>query len=156
MGNPDLGRVLTLEQQAGLLTRWNPKARPWYEINGGQRQLWFELTLQPTPTNARYRVRFGYAIGTRPHVYVLEPEPVKEAHGRPTPHLNGDGTLCLFDPTKHQWSGSDALIYTIVQWTNRWLFHYEHWLTFGEWRGDQEPAPPKADDGDGTTTMEVP
>ncbi len=40
----------------------------------------------------------------------------------------------------------DQLIYTTVQWTVRWLFHYEHWLTFGEWKGDHDPViVPKTD-----------
>jgi hypothetical protein len=44
--------------------------------------------------------------------------------------------LCLFDPSKHEWSDSDQLILTTIPWTLRWLFHYEHWLAFGDWRGD--------------------
>ena len=131
---------LSLEQQAGLLTRWFPKAKPGFETIDGQKQLWFELSLQPTLTSAVYQVRVGYALRCRPHVYVIDPAPVKEAHGKPTPHLNGDGTLCLFDPTKQQWAGADPIIYTTVQWANRWLFHYEHWLAFGEWRGDHDPV----------------
>jgi hypothetical protein len=152
-----VGTPLSLEQQARLLRRWFPKVRPRFETIDGQRQLWFALSLQPTPTNAVYRVRFGYALRCRPHVYVIDPEPVREAHGQSTPHLNGDGTLCLYDPTKQQWTGMDPLVYTTVQWTSRWLFHYEHWLAFGEWRGDHEPdLTTKPADNVSTAEMEIP
>ena len=142
---------LTLEQQVALLRRWFPKAAPWSKTIAGAAVLHFRLRLRPTPTSETYTVLFVYALGIRPLVYVEDPEPVTEAHGQPTPHLNGDGTLCLYDPTKREWTAADPLVYTTVQWTVRWLYHYEHWLTFGEWRGDHDepeiPAPHLSDAG---------
>ncbi len=134
-------KALTLHQQASLLKLRFPKAKPRFEKFGKNELLEFDLSLQPTPTSAAYRVRFLYAVGARPLVVVMNPQPVREAHGMPTPHLNADWTLCLYDPNNDEWSSSDPLVYTIVQWTMRWLFHYEHWLTFGEWKGDQPPPP---------------
>lgn len=136
---------LSLEQQRSLLLMRFRKAKPWYKVLRGIRHLCFELQLRPTETSASYCVLFAYAYGERPLVWVMEPEPIKEAHGVKTPHLNYDGTLCLFDPDKKEWTPADALVYTTVPWTLRWLFHYEHWLAFGDWRGDAvseiEPKP---------------
>ncbi|MCB9841669.1 MAG: hypothetical protein H6812_00255 [Phycisphaeraceae bacterium] len=143
-----MGTPLTLEQQASLVTRWDKKIKPWYRVIDGRRWLCFDCFLQPTPSSDTYEVRVRYTFGVRPYVFVVSPQPVKEAHSQPTPHLNADGTLCLYDPAKEQWTAADPLIYTTVQWTSRWLFHYEHWLTFGEWRGDHDPvlSPKSADD----------
>ncbi len=142
-----MATFLTLEQQASLVTRWDRRIKPWYRVIDNRRWLCFDCILTPTPTSDTYEVRVRYTQGVRPFVFVATPEPVKEAHGQSTPHLNRDGTLCLYDPSKVQWAATDPLIYTTVQWTSRWLFHYEHWLTFGEWRGDNDPNfTPKAED----------
>lgn len=135
-----MARPLGVQEQAALLKRWFPRLKTTIERIGGHDLLHFELVLQPTSVSAAYRVGFLYALGHRPCVVVLDPAPVTEAHGTRTPHLNGDGTLCLYDPAKAQWSEADALVNTIVPWTCRWLFHYEHWLVFKEWRGDDAPA----------------
>lgn len=151
-----MGTTLTLEQQASLITRWDRKIKPWYLVIEGRRWLCVECFLKPTPTSDTYEVRIRYTPGVRPYVFVTSPEPVKEAHGQQTPHLNDDGTLCLYDPTKGQWTGADPLIYTTVQWTSRWLFHYEHWLTFGEWHGDHDPImTPKPEGGSESPPLET-
>lgn len=133
---------LSLGQQAALVRRWFPGADVRIvNLALGGRALVFETDLRPTPTSDSYRVRFCFKHGERPHVYVLNPAPVESVGGMRTPHLNYDGTLCLYDQAAGEWSESDAIINTVVHWTSRWLFHYEHWLAFHEWRGDGEPAP---------------
>lgn len=78
----------------------------------------------------------AYTLGERPLVWVQDPKPERFLGGRPTPHLNQDGTLCLFDQEGNEWTPGDAISDTTVLWTMRWLFHYEHWVAFGDWRGD--------------------
>jgi hypothetical protein len=150
-----LAASLTLAQQESLLVRWDKRIKPWYDLSVGYRWLCFRYSLQPTPTCGVYEVLFAYCLGVRPHVYVKSPEPVREAHGQRTPHLNNDGTLCLYDPAKAQWTGADPLIYTVVPWTTRWLFHYENWLAFGEWRGDHDPSTIEKQDGAGPAATGV-
>lgn len=133
---------LSLEQQAWLVKRWCPSAKIWYQTVDKKRCLFFELRLQPTPTSASYLVRFKYSLGYYPSVRVLDPVPVRENKGKPTPHIYLNGTLCLFDPAKRQWTSADAMVYTTVQWASRWLFHYENWMTFDEWGGDHTPVIP--------------
>jgi len=82
-----------------------------------------------------YEVVIGYASGVRPYVCVTDPEPVAEAHGRRNPHLNGDGTVCLYDPEEGEWDDEKALALTIIPWTCEWLLFYEWWLATGTWEG---------------------
>lgn len=127
---------LSLDQQARVLRTRFPKTPTWRRHIGGHEWLCFTLQLRPCMVCAEYEVLFAYTPTARPHVWVLDPEPVKEAHGRETPHLNYDGTLCLFDPEQGEWSPADAFAHTIVPWSCRWLYHYENWLVSGVWRGD--------------------
>jgi hypothetical protein len=108
----------------------------WYRTLNGRKVLWASMTLQVTPIFERYRVLIAYTLGVQPKVYVVDPEPVEEAHGIRTPHLNYDGSLCLYDPAKKQWTDADAIAHTTIPWTLRWLFHYENWLCSGLWMGD--------------------
>lgn len=131
-----MNRPLTLEQQARIVRQRFPKTETWYRFTLGHRWLCFRLSLRPCEVCREYEVLFACTRALRPHVWVLDPEPVKSAHGQETPHLNYDGTLCLFDPMQGEWSPSDALAHTIVPWSSRWLYHYENWLVTGVWRGD--------------------
>ncbi len=133
---------LTLQQQANILKTLFAKAKIWHVKVLGVPVLGCTLRLRPTPTSAVYTVEYIYAPPFPPGVYLREPPLVLEAHGMRTPHLYADGTLCLYDPAKHEWTESDSIAHTIVPWSVRWLYHYEHWLAFGEWRGDYTDAPP--------------
>jgi len=138
-------QTLSLVQQERLIKMRYPKARTRYRSVYGSNVFWTDITLQVAPIFESYRVLIGYMLGTQPAVFVDTPAPVKEAHGVPTPHLNYDGTLCLYDPDKKQWTDSDAMAHTTIPWTLRWLFHYENWLSSGVWLGDTIPATAKAE-----------
>lgn len=131
---------LTLAQQARVIQQRFPKVESWRRVVLGHEWLCFKLNLRPCEVCKQYEVLFAYTPTDRPHVWVVEPEPVKSAHGQQTPHLNYDGTLCLFDPEQDEWSPSEAFAHTIVPWSSRWLFHYENWLVSGVWRGDSTDA----------------
>lgn len=158
-------RSLSLEEQRRFLLLRFPKTRTWTRIVRGRRHLCFDLSMRPTAVSACYRVMFAYARDQRPSVWVLEPELVLEAHGEYTPHLYQDGSLCLYDAAAGEWLPHLRLVDTIVPWALRWLFHYEHWLVFGEWLGNASrdeapggaggPAEPKAPLGDTVTAREV-
>lgn len=128
--------TLSLVQQERLIKMRYPRARTWFPPDYRGRILWADLQLQVAPIYEAYRVLVGYALGAHPAVFVTAPEPVKEAHGIRTPHLNDDGTLCLYDPSMKQWTDTDAIAHTTIPWTLRWLFHYENWLSTGTWLGD--------------------
>lgn len=128
--------TLSLVQQERLIKMRYPKTKTWYRDLYGDKILWADLTLQVAPVFEAYRVMIGYMLGIQPKVFVHTPEPVKEAHGIPTPHLNYDGSLCLYDPDKKQWADSDAIAHTTIPWTLRWLLHYENWLNSAAWLGD--------------------
>lgn len=91
--------------------------------------------LRPCELCEEYLVGLAYAPGVRPIVRVLDPEPVQRAHGQRNPHLNGDGTICLYDPDAEEWDDRQPLALTILPWTAEWLLFYEWWLATGEWHG---------------------
>lgn len=131
--------TLSLVQQERLIKMRYPKTNTWYRDLYGDKVLWADMTLQVAPVFEAYRVIIGYTLGIQPKVFVHTPEPVQEAHGIPTPHLNYDGSLCLYDPDKRQWTDADAIAHTTIPWTLRWLFHYENWLSSTVWLGDTVP-----------------
>ncbi|GBU17765.1 MAG: hypothetical protein COT28_11900 [Methylobacterium sp. CG08_land_8_20_14_0_20_71_15] len=69
---------------------------------------------------------------------ILKPNTAEEA---PLPHVyfeEPDTTLsplCLFDPSKSEWSHDDLVAHTTVPWAADWLACYEGWLATGRWHG---------------------
>lgn len=123
-----------LEAQRAQLGIDLPAVRPWASKIGHTPILGFLLHQQPTPQNRQYWVRY-LASEQGAAVCVIDPRPIKDYEGRPTPHLNADGSLCLYDKKTGEWSIRRPLA-QLVQFSNRWLFHYEHWEAYGEWLGD--------------------
>ena len=46
--------------------------------------------------------------------------------------------LCVFHPSKNEWSARKLLTHTILPWTALWLYHYEMWHVTSEWHGGGE------------------
>ncbi len=92
-------------------------------------------SVQPCNLCEEYLIVVAYAEGVRPVVRVLDPAPVKVAHGQRNPHLNGDGTICLYDPDANEWNDGHPIALTIIPWTCEWLLFYEWWLASGTWHG---------------------
>jgi hypothetical protein len=113
-----------------------PSAKIWTRTVLNEPALVFLLAQQPTPQNRQYWVR--YTVQERgTSVSVIDPVPIKHFAGRSTPHLVADGSLCLYDHKTEEWSLRRPLA-QLVQFCNRWLFHYEHWEVYGEWLGDHD------------------
>jgi len=144
----------TIKQQAERIQIRYPKARvEFYSAEGGT-CLDAYLELQALPIYSKYRIRLRYLAGSSPFVEVVDPPPVTELNGKPTPHLNRDGSLCLFDPSKREWSAERMIADTTIPWVERWLLHYESWLSTGVWLGDTEAPATKPDQVPGTTELE--
>ncbi len=136
-----MGKTLSVFDQARLLRARFPHARIRAHRERGRRVLRAHLVLRPGEFCGEYLVEIAYVFGIEPHVWVQRPRPVKSAHGEATPHLNPDGTLCLFDPHGGEWSPSDSIADTTVAWASLWLMYYELWLDTGEWKGGGAPMP---------------
>jgi hypothetical protein len=91
--------------------------------------------LRPTDLSDVYHVSIEYRLGCRPLVRLLAPKLRDRGDGKPIPHLFPDGTLCLYLTNSGEWTASDAIAETTVQWTCLWLYHYEVWHATGEWMG---------------------
>ncbi len=136
-----MGKPLSVIDQARLLRARFPSDKVWTKRSGHSRTLAAVLRLRPEPWCDSYTVRINYAYGIRPYVYVIDPEPVKMAHGEVTPHLNEDGTLCLYNPEGDEWGPDQSIADTTVPWTSLWLFYYQDWLITGDWKGGGPPMP---------------
>ncbi len=136
-----MGKPLSVMDQARLLRARLPSARVRVPLEGRRRVLRATLRVRPAAWCGEYRVHIAYAYGDRPHVWVQEPRPVKLAHGEVTPHLNEDGTLCLYDPDGGEWGPDRSIADTTVPWTSLWLLYYEDWLITRDWKGGGAPMP---------------
>ena len=136
-----MGKPLSVLDQARLLRVRFPSADIRVPLEEGRRVLRATLHLCPAASCDEYRVHIAYAYGDHPHVWVQEPRPVKLAHGEVTPHLNEDGTLCLYDPNGNEWGPDRSIADTTVPWTSLWLLYYEDWLITGKWKGGGPPMP---------------
>jgi hypothetical protein len=95
------------------------------------RLIWI-FSVQPSPLSVTYTVRLEYEQSDRPQVTVVDP-PLQRGEDGSLPHVYPGDELCLyfdeFDGTRH------LVADTIVPWVSEWLFHYELWLSTGEWHG---------------------
>ena len=125
-----------LEAQREGVEQDFPGVKTWVGKQEGEPTFGFLMRQQPTPQNRQYWVRYSVSeLGAK--VSVIDPLPIKHFEGRSTPHLIADGSLCLYDKKTGEWSIRRPLA-QLVQFSNRWLFHYEHWEAYGEWLGDHE------------------
>jgi len=65
---------------------------------------------------------YDYEEGPIPHVYVSDLHPTM-------PYL------CLFIPSRREWSIHDLIAHTTIFWAVEWLYFYEAWLVTKKWRG---------------------
>lgn len=94
--------------------------------------------LCPSPLSRRYRVEMVYKPIKSPRIYVYD-ERISTMDISKIPHHfeidkdSGKIALCLYtngEFTPHKW-----LSKTIIPWAVEWLFHYEIWLSTGNWYG---------------------
>ena len=136
-----MGKPISVIEQVRLLRSRFANAKVRTRGSGTSRMLVAELQLRPEAWCSSYRVRILYVYGAPPAVLVIDPQPVKMAHGEVTPHLNEDGTLCLYNPEGDEWGPDRSIADTTVPWTSLWLLYYEDWLITGKWKGGGPPMP---------------
>ncbi len=95
---------------------------------------------QPTIYSRTYSVRVTQKEGDIPDVYVDAPDLSLLADGRKLPHIYAERPprLCLYFPKTKEWSSSDRIDETLLPWTDLWLYYYEDWLFFDDWKGSGE------------------
>ena len=84
-----------------------------------------------------YKLRIRQIKNGSPDIYVLSPNLIGMANGRPLPHVYSTKPvrLCLHFPKYDEWTPDKSIAETIVPWAYLWLFYFEHWLATNEWRG---------------------
>jgi hypothetical protein len=98
--------------------------------------LTWEYRVRPTPLSREYLVRITFDRGAIPDVFIIEPDLLKLAGGRPLPHVYQNPLrLCLTLPGTQEWTGTMRIDQTFVPWAAMWLFYFEEWLVSDEWKG---------------------
>lgn len=96
----------------------------------------WEYRVKPTPLSREYLVRIAFDRGEVPVVFIIQPDLVSLARGRPLPHVYHDPLrLCLVMPGTQEWGGAMRIDQTFVPWAATWLFYFEEWLGSDEWKG---------------------
>jgi len=126
-------QALTLPQQHLFLNK-NPIVQGEGGITRGV--LRWRVEVRPTPLSRSYVVRIEYKLGDSPDVFVEDPDIQLLAQDREIPHVYRNPLrLCLYRPGLGQWQASDRIDQTIVPWIFIWLYYFEDWLAFGDWKG---------------------
>lgn len=127
---------LSLRQQR----RWVAKWFPAFSCIIKRGVLLVRGQAQPTALSENYDFKIEYRLGCHPISQIERPNLVCPAGQDFIPHLNPDGSLCLYYPAKKEWTPRHKLTHTIIPWISMWLFYYECWRFTGQ-RGSWGPHP---------------
>jgi len=124
---------LMIANQAGLLKATYPGSKV---VTSHDQILCWRFQITPSPLSNTYEVRLDYIRGKSPQACVLTP--LALANGKTKlPHVYNTEKqqLCLYYPDGQEWNPSMPLAKTVVPWIYEWLYHYEFWLSSGDWYG---------------------
>lgn len=96
-----------------------------------------EMKIKPSSLGKDYDIKLSFDKHLGVKVYVIN-ETLKIAHNRTKlPHVysSKEQRLCLYSPSKGEWTKEKLIASTIIPWISKWLFFYEIWLIDGEWLG---------------------
>lgn len=134
MPAPSNRERLSLAQQY-LLLKNNPQTAGSGALT--KTKLSWVYETRPSPLARCYRVRIELERRGTPDVYVEDPNIEILAAGRRIPHVYHDPLrLCLYFPSSGQWSPAKRLDRTIAAWATLWLYYFEDWLAFDDWKGE--------------------
>ncbi len=128
-------RAIPLAAQLAMLKKHFPSSTS--HMKSHEHFIW-KTKLQPTALSEVYEIKIDYRMGSNPNVYVTSPKPLRLAEGhKKLPHVyNHDKQhLCIYHKKMNEWNAGKAIVNTILPWVSEWLFHYEIWVSSGEWRG---------------------
>lgn len=96
-----------------------------------------QIKVKPSSLGKEYEVKLTFDKQAGVKVYIVN-EILKIAHNRTKlPHVysSKEQRLCLYSPSKEEWTKEKLIASTIIPWISKWLFFYEIWLVNGEWLG---------------------
>ena len=95
------------------------------------------LKIRPTYLSKDYNIKIHFDRNDGVIVYVID-EILRVAKNRTRlPHVysHKEQRLCLYSPSRREWSNNKLIVSTIIPWTSDWLFYYELWVESGQWFG---------------------
>ncbi|TBX68807.1 hypothetical protein EZL74_07990 [Flavobacterium silvisoli] len=96
-----------------------------------------EMKVKPSFLGKDYDIKLTFDRQKGVQVYVIN-EVLRVARNRSKlPHVysHNEQRLCLYSPSKGEWTKEKLIASTIIPWISKWLFFYEIWLIDGEWLG---------------------
>lgn len=139
------------EQVDAMRSDW-PDFRVGFRGSGQSDVVWRGCV---TPQFRSYQLKIDYNLGLLfkgPTVRINSPQLSRLPGNKEgeLPHVydvNGDPSLCLFDPSAEEWSGWMLVSQTTLPWAIDWLTCYEWWLITGTWHGGgRHPSTPHIHD----------
>lgn len=113
-------------QEAALRSRYSS----FRKVSRGDGSFSYFITVKPREKEYTLEIKYDYR--NTPVVYVSSLELDGEC-----PHLNPDGSLCLFKPSEYKWNHQKLIADTIVKWSSFWLYYYEWWIETNVWLGPE-------------------
>ncbi len=128
------GKVTAQEQAAfSSQVRRIMKYFPEFQCSSKKNILKCIGSIRPDERSPRYMIEIGYPMGGKPYVSIKSPDTIAKART----HVYIDGFLCLYDPHKMPWQGTNNIHETIIPWIAEWLVFYELFLIEGKWLGPE-------------------
>lgn len=125
---------IPLIHQAGALRSYFPDSEI---IRKGDDELTWIGFLTPTPLSDTYKIKLHYKRNEGVKIYVIDRK-LELAEGKTVlPHVYSTPKqqLCLYYPKNNEWNTGMYYVQTLLPWASEWLFHYENWVSSGEWYG---------------------
>jgi hypothetical protein len=95
------------------------------------------IKIQPSPLSKSYDVKISYDKRLGVKVYVINDKLQLAKNRTKLPHVysHEEQRLCLYSPSKNEWTREKLISSTIIPWAAEWLQYYELWLANGKWLG---------------------
>lgn len=95
------------------------------------------VPLRPTAISELYQVKIVYTENKWVKIFVINKtlEIAKNRSKLPHVYDSQKQQLCLYSPSKKEWTCHNYIIDTIIPWISEWLYYYELWLPEGKWLG---------------------
>lgn len=106
-------------------------------VKSGGNSFVIEFKIQPTTLSKFYDIKLTFDKYLGVNVYVINEvlAIAKNRHKLPHVYSSAEQRLCLYSPSKKEWTREKLIVSTIIPWISKWLFFYEIWLIDGDWLG---------------------
>lgn len=99
----------------------------------------FEIVIRvrPTPLSKQYDLKIIYDKYVGVKVFIINEILMVAKNRTKLPHVYShiEQQICLYSPSKKEWTREKFIFSTIIPWACEWLQFYELWVIDGNWLG---------------------